>query len=402
MSLPSGLRLWIQTNNDRLIRETYELFKDKGKVLLFPSEEEVRNSLRSSLEKDDFPLVVVSSSPPPLTFQNYFTVKKEFFSLTFQDEKYLSVIKDPQEREKEKKAILKERTSLTFHQVGSLSLKDLKGMEKLKKAVREIEVGLKNPQLRPKAVFLVGIPGTGKSYSAKCVAGHLKRDLVEFNLSLLFEKERPVEELHRTFSVFEKLPPSIVWIDEIDKVFSDDEVSERIKGQLLTILEEFNTPFGYKGDVLFWITANNVEKIAEKNPEFFRRFDYKFYVRTPSIKEAWEMFSYYFSKFGFKFPFTLPQFEGLVSYFVSTGHKDLISALSSGVLIRSGERLFPFTPAEIKKITEKTVRGALAEGKEEIDGNFFLSYLTAEKPIVVAFKKAIDKMNEQAEMFEEV
>ena len=63
----------------------------------------------------------------------------------------------------------------------------------LKREIEYIAKTIDHPKLRAKGVFLIGIPGTGKSYSAKCCAGELNRWLMEINLSKILEDEKPIE-----------------------------------------------------------------------------------------------------------------------------------------------------------------------------------------------------------------
>jgi len=284
----------------------------------------------------------------------------------------------------------------------SLTLEDLKGAKVLKEYILEIEESLKDSSLRPKGIFLIGIPGTGKSYSCFCSAGQMGRIVVEMNISRILEKERPVEAVEEFFELLGTLPPSVVWIDEIDKVFREaDPESERIKGRLLTLLEDFNTDRGYRGDCLFWITANDVRPIVQRNPEFFRRFDYLFFLQLPKIEEAEEISSYYFSKYSLE-----ADRELLTDY--GTREKALIRVASSfweEAFSRSsshGERRFVYTPAEIKGLVIKLARRLRRKNTSTFTRKDLEEVMKKHYPAVIAYEEAVSAMKEQLKYFAEV
>ena len=284
----------------------------------------------------------------------------------------------------------------------SLTLKDLKGAGVLKNFVEEIKLSLNDERLRPKGVFLIGIPGTGKSYSCFCSAGEMGRIVVELNVSRILESGKPVEALENFFELLEVLPPSVVWIDEIDKVFREaDPESERIKGRLLTLLEDFNTDRGYKGDCLFWTTANDVRPIVERNPEFFRRFDYLFFLQLPKTKEAEEIADYYLSAFSLK-----ADGELLKDY--GTSEKALVRVASSfwqEAFARSsshGEDRFVYTPAEIKGLALKLARRLRRLSTSTFTRKDLEAVMEKHYPSVIAYEEAVSAMKEQLKYFAEV
>jgi len=349
----------------------------------------------------------------------------------------------------------------------TLSLDDLKGAHNLKRLVKEIDVALKDDLLRPKGVFLIGIPGTGKSYSCFCVAGELNRIVVELNVARILEKEKPIEALEDFFSILSLFPPSIVWIDEIDKVFREtDSLTEKVKGRLLTLLEDFNSGRGYGGDVLFWVTANDVSVIVKRNPEFFRRFDYLFFINLPKVDEAEEITAYYLEKYGLancKFQeSTTPDYldnltcetgktedetmetielEGLdevgivlddsatpatpttpttptttpttsstaISYYDNQTLASFIVNTAKAYwskefsLVTSYEHdRFVYTPAEIRTLVLKLARKLKLLNRNTIDEEILKSVMEKHYPTVIAYQEAISVMREQLNYFVEI
>jgi AAA+ superfamily predicted ATPase len=157
-------------------------------------------------------------------------------------------------------------------------------IENRKKAFHPDNVSLPNP----KAILLVGIPGTGKSLSCKATASILNWPLIRLDISalkgsLVGESERHIRQATATIDAFGK---AVVWLDEVEKAFAgvkssgntDGGTTAGMFGHFLTWMQETTSP------VLIMATANN---IAELPPEFMRpgRFDALFFVDLPGTSE---------------------------------------------------------------------------------------------------------------------
>jgi len=132
--------------------------------------------------------------------------------------------------------------------------------------------------------FLTGFPGTGKSFFAKCVAGELKRYLIELNLVKFMQQSNTLDLLESFFDFFnENTGDYIIWIDEIEKMLTTDE-SIQVLGFLLTKINDMHDKS--KSNVFLIATANDPSIIADRNPELFRngRFDWLVALQPP-IKE---------------------------------------------------------------------------------------------------------------------
>jgi len=138
----------------------------------------------------------------------------------------------------------------------------------------------------PKGILIIGIPGGGKSLTAKCVATAYKLPLLRFITSAVFGKyvgdsERNMREAIKTSRA---VAPGILWIDELDKGFSsgdgDAGVSRRVLGDFMSEAQD--------GLGCFIVaTANDVTVLKDQFPELFRagRFDAIFYVGVPTKTE---------------------------------------------------------------------------------------------------------------------
>ncbi len=158
---------------------------------------------------------------------------------------------------------------------------------------------------KPKALLLVGIPGTGKSLSCKAAASILNWPLIRLDISalkgsLVGESERKIRQATSTIDAFGR---AVVWLDEIDKGFSgvkssghtDGGTTSSMFGHFLTWMQETTSP------VLVMATANN---ISELPPEFMRagRFDAMFFVDIPTPDERTQIIRIMNNRYGSKIP----------------------------------------------------------------------------------------------------
>lgn len=122
----------------------------------------------------------------------------------------------------------------------------------------------------PKAVFLAGIMGTGKTFFAQCLAGETNRLLVSFNLPKIMNADNPIEEFDKIISylVSQKGIKYLLWIDEIDKIFNGTPESEHIKNKFLSFLNDLGVTIDI--DAFVVMTANQVGDILDKFPEMIR------------------------------------------------------------------------------------------------------------------------------------
>ena len=192
----------------------------------------------------------------------------------------------------EKEQIIRKSGMLEFYstpeQFGSIG-----GLENLKMWLRQRAsafteaargFGLPNP----KGLMLVGVPGCGKSLSAKAVASEWSMPLLKFDLGRVFGQYvgQSEDNMRRALKMAEAVAPCILWIDEIEKGLAgmkgggqnDGGVAVRVFGTLLTWMEENDSP------VFTIATANNIDGLP---PELLRkgRFDEIFFIDLPSDAE---------------------------------------------------------------------------------------------------------------------
>lgn len=186
---------------------------------------------------------------------------------------------------------------------------DIGGLKMLKKwmGVRSMAFSKKAREFglpHPKGILLVGLPGCGKSLTAKAAANILNVPFIRFDISRVFggvvgQSERQMREALQTI---ERIGQCVVWIDEAEKAFAgvggggshDSGVTKRVFGNFLTWMQE-------KKEASFVVmTVNNIDAIAQSCPEMLRkgRFDEIFFVGLPSEKEREQIFDIHIRKNG--------------------------------------------------------------------------------------------------------
>jgi SpoVK/Ycf46/Vps4 family AAA+-type ATPase len=147
----------------------------------------------------------------------------------------------------------------------------------------------------PKGILTVGIPGCGKSLTAKATANAWELPLLRFDVGRVFAGLVGASEanMRNAIKVAEAMAPCVLWIDEIEKAFAgvsssgstDSGVTARVFGNLLTWMQE------HKEMVFVFATAN---KVFDLPPELLRkgRFDEIFFIDLPDEEERlkiWEI-----------------------------------------------------------------------------------------------------------------
>lgn len=138
----------------------------------------------------------------------------------------------------------------------------------------------------PKGVLIAGMPGCGKSLSAKVAASLFQMPLLRLDIGSLLGKYVGESEhnMRRALQLAEAMSPCVLWLDELEKAFvglggsNASEVTSRLLGYFLTWMQEKT------GAVFVIATANDISAIP---PELMRkgRFDEIFYVGFPDAVE---------------------------------------------------------------------------------------------------------------------
>lgn len=224
-----------------------------------------------------------------------------------------------------------------------------------------------------RGVILTGVPGTGKSLSAKAVAASwnlplLRLDIGKVMSGLVGSSEARMREATQTIV---SCSPSICWVDEIEKGLSgtkssgmsDGGTMARVFGTFLTAMEE-----GMK-DTIVLATANDISALP---PELIRRFNEIFFIGLPTDNERAEIFAIHFAK------------KGRDPKKLKLGMKGIIKA-SKG-----------FTGSEIEKVVKESIVRAFIDGLRPIKTKDVLTAIANTKPISKVMGDKIQELNDWA------
>lgn len=188
-----------------------------------------------------------------------------------------------------KKEIIRQSSALEYIEAPE-SMNNVGGLGNLKRWLEKRHNALSDEAKqrglpRPKGVLLTGVPGCGKSLSAKAIASQWSLPLIRFDVGAVFggivgESEGNIRNALR---VAEAASPCILWIDEIEKALAgsggsgdlDSGVGQRVFGEILRWMND------NVSEVFVVATANNLSNLP---PELKRkgRFDEIFFVDLPS------------------------------------------------------------------------------------------------------------------------
>jgi SpoVK/Ycf46/Vps4 family AAA+-type ATPase len=140
----------------------------------------------------------------------------------------------------------------------------------------------------PKGVLMLGIPGTGKSLTAKATASAFGLPLLKLDAGRIFAGlvGQSESNLRSVIQTAEAIAPVVLWIDELEKGFSgsrssgatDGGTSSRVFGSFIQWMQEKTAP------VFVVATANDVTQLP---PEMLRkgRWDELWFVDLPGREE---------------------------------------------------------------------------------------------------------------------
>jgi SpoVK/Ycf46/Vps4 family AAA+-type ATPase len=149
----------------------------------------------------------------------------------------------------------------------------------------------------PKGVLITGVPGCGKSLTAKAMSAIWGLPLLKLDMGKIFGGivGSSEENIRKAISTAEAVAPSILWVDEIEKGFAgtksdgDSGTSARVFGTFLTWMQDKTAP------VFVIATSNDISSLP---PELLRkgRFDEIFFVDLPTQQEREKIFSVHLKK----------------------------------------------------------------------------------------------------------
>lgn len=185
------------------------------------------------------------------------------------------------------------------------SIEDIGGLENLKewlskkaKVFKKIKKAVEFGVTMPKGVLIAGVPGCGKSLSAKAAGKLFEVPLLRLDMGRLMGKYlgESEENMRKAIQLAEAISPCVLWVDELEKAFAGissggggAEVTTRLFGTFLTWMQE------KKSEAFVVATANDITQLP---PELMRkgRFDEIFYVSLPNLEERKKIFGIHLEK----------------------------------------------------------------------------------------------------------
>lgn len=217
----------------------------------------------------------------------------------------------------------------------------------------------------PKGIMIIGMPGCGKSLTAKATATLFQIPLVRLDVGRLLGKYVGESEgnMRKALNLSEAISPCVLWIDEIEKAFAGvgstggaNDITTRLFGQFLTWMQE-------KENTVFIVaTANDISHIP---PEFLRkgRFDDLFFVDLPNADERHKILDIHLKK-----------------------RRKWNKNIDSIALIKTTEG---FSGADLEAVVKDTIETAFLDGRTSITTDDLLKTVKETKSISVTLKDKI-------------
>lgn len=230
----------------------------------------------------------------------------------------------------------------------------------------------------PKGILLFGMPGCGKSLTAKAISSSFGMPLLRLDMGLILGPYvgQSEENIRKAIKLAESIAPCVLWIDEVEKALvgvgrsgGASEVSTRIFGSILTWMQEKTKP------VFVVATANNISALP---PEFMRkgRFDDIFFVDFPQEDEIKEIFRVHFKK---------------------RYKKDLIDKLD---LNKISSKVKDYSGADIEAVVKEVIEDSFVNSNKAITTEAVLDKLKEFKPLSVTMKDEIEQLKKIKEKIE--
>jgi len=284
----------------------------------------------------------------------------------------------------EKKQII-QRNGLLEYSMPMLKMEDVGGLQNLKNWLQKrsnswSETARKYCLPAPRGVLITGLPGCGKSLTAKTISSLwniplLRLDMGALHNSFVGGSERNMRNVIQTA---EAMAPCVLWVDEIEKAFSgvggsgDSGVATRMFGTFLTWMQE------KEKFVFVAATANQIHSLP---PELMRkgRFDEIFFVDLPTQTERRIILDIHIKK-----RFIHPDVTGNLK--IDNSFIERLIVMTEG-----------FTGAEIEQVVISALFEAFAENRSVTEEDFEFAVKNT-VPLVVTQAEQITSIRQWANL----
>lgn len=345
--------------------------------LEYPTESEIKNQILNFIEENE--LNKISSS---LLEEMSITLK----GLTeYEIDSILrSAMADDGELNKEDLKLVFTQKQQMIQKAGILEMIPLKekieeigGLEILKawlnrkaKIYREINKAKAFGVDMPKGVLIAGVPGCGKSLTAKVTASLFEIPLLRLDIGKILGKYvgESEENMRKAIALAEAISPCVLWVDELEKAFAGigaggdgNEVTVRLFGAFLTWMQEKTS------SVFVIATANDITKLP---PELMRkgRFDEIFFAGLPKPEERKKIFEIHINK----------------------RRKNDFSSIDISKLV---DKTDGYSGADIEGVVKESIENAFADGKEKLTTDYILKAISETHSLSERMKESLDSMS---------
>lgn len=257
------------------------------------------------------------------------------------------------------------------------SIDDIGGLENLKdwlqkkaKVFKNISSAADFGVTMPKGVLIAGVPGCGKSLSAKAAGKLFDVPLLRLDMGRLMGKYlgESEENMRKAIRLAEAISPCVLWVDELEKAFAGiggggggAEVMTRLFGTFLTWMQE------KKSAAFVVATANDITQLP---PELMRkgRFDEIFYVSLPNEEERKKIFEIHLNK----------------------RRKEDVQGIDIKEL---ASRTEGYSGADIEGVVGESVEGAFVSGKSKLATEDVLNTIQNTHSLSEIMKESIEKLS---------
>ena len=271
--------------------------------ITFPSDEEIKELIGWHVEineyKENFKKGDTEKLMPSLKGLTYFEIDRMLDmamssngTLTAEDQ---SMILQHKKQMVRKSGLLElVDTPASLDSIGGMNaLKSY--LQRKEKVIKNLGEAMSKGVAVPKGIFIVGMPGCGKSLCAKASAALFNTPLLKMDMGSMMGKYVGESEsnLRRAIQIAEAAAPCVLWIDEIEKAFSgvggNNDIMTRMFGYFLSWMQDKTS------SVYVIATANNADNLP---PELKRkgRFDEIFCVNLPTAEERKAIFEVHLKK----------------------------------------------------------------------------------------------------------
>jgi len=341
-----------------------------------PSDDEILAIIKAFISDLDISVSEDVINEITLSFKglNEFQIR-QILNLAYQDGGCIDS-EDKQLILKEKEQFIKKSGMLEIVNFNE-NINDIGGLENLKEWLnrkahifKNLDKAIKFGVDIPKGIMIIGMPGCGKSLTAKATANLFQIPLVRLDVGRLLGKYvgESEDNMRKALKLSEAISPCVLWIDEIEKAFAGvgangggSDVTTRLFGQFLTWMQE-------KENTVFIVaTANDISNIPG---EFLRkgRFDELFFVDLPNGVERSKIFEIHLKK-----------------------RKKWTKEIDTISLIRSTEG---YNGADIEAVVKDTIEQAFIDGRASITTEDLQETIKDIKSISDTLKTKIEKIKE--------